>query len=37
MAKIHIGRWAAIACIVLVLICGSLLLGMVWAADWKLL
>jgi hypothetical protein len=27
MAKIHIGRWIAITCIAVVLICGSLLSG----------
>jgi hypothetical protein len=44
MAKIHMGRWVAhigrlvvTACVSGVLICGTLLLGMIWAAFWELL
>jgi hypothetical protein len=34
MAKIHIGRWVAIACTVVLLMFGALLLGMIWATLW---
>jgi hypothetical protein len=38
MAWIHqIGQWIAMALVAVVLICGSLLLGMIWAAFWGLL
>jgi hypothetical protein len=37
LAKIHIGRWLAVACAAVLLISGAVLLGKLWEMLWKML